>query len=204
MWITQEIWQERFGLDRAGESLWSSRLTYQDDDHHHDRHPPPHHHPKSLPWPVDHLSSPSSSMVGTCRRQNPAMLIADNSSPWVEFGHGGNKPWSWWWSRWPSSRGALHTRWEPIPFQQVSQTKPNDDDDVQEVSSLGRWKLTSAGGRSAKNPSRRFLMKIMLILLQHHRHCHPHSHQCGWQWCRQWPLKMLKFILMKTMQMFEF
>ena len=115
----QEIWQERFGLDRAGESSWSSRLTYQDDDHHHDRHPPPPHHPKSLPW------SPSSSMVGTCRRQNPAMLIADNSSPWVEFGHGGNKPWSWWWSRWPSSRGALHTRWEPIPFQQVSQAKPN-------------------------------------------------------------------------------
>ena len=122
------------------------------------------------------------------------------------------KPWSWWWFRWPSSRGALHTRWEPIPFQQVSQTKPNqtkpnqtnDDDDVQEVSSLGRWKLTSAGGRSAKNPSRRFLMKIMLILLQHHRHCHPHSHQCGWQWCRQWPLKMLKILLMKTMQMFEF
>ena len=81
MWITQEIWQERFGLDRAGESSWSSRLTYQDDDHHHDRHPPPPHHPKSLPW------SPSSSMVGTCRRQNPAMLIADISSPWVEFGH---------------------------------------------------------------------------------------------------------------------
>ena len=119
MWITQEIWQERFGLDRAGESSWSSRLTYQDDDHHHDRHPPPPHHPKSLPW------SPSSSMVETCRRQNPAMLIADNSSPWVEFGHGGNKPWSWWWFRWPSSRGALHTRWEPIPFQQVSQTKPS-------------------------------------------------------------------------------
>ena len=96
----------------------------------------------------------------------------------------------------PDENQSLFNRW----------VKPNqaNDDDVQEVSSLGRWKLTSAGGRSAKNPSRRFLMKIMLILLQHHRHCHPHSHQCGWQWCRQWPLKMLKFTLMKTMQMFEF
>ena len=117
----------------------------------------------------------------------------------------------WLINRWQSSREALHTKCGPALSPRVNQVydddggddsddygddeggddsdEGGDDDDVQVVSSLERWRRTSAGGRPLKNQSNRFAIKAMMKILIWFWFgilVHQIWWSCWWQWFCWW------------------